>query len=146
MLNTVHTPRPKFNSVYLALAASLSASLPVAKPTGLEDIWAFISLLLDLVLESIFDKLMTGDATATSAAQHAEQVLIRLSRVMPLMKFYGDICLSPLFNLLVGQRPGVPTPTQCLFTSLSNIMTNAGGRYVFHIVAEYVSIKNNYKK
>lgn len=140
--------RPIFRSIYLAFGSGnpwvLSAP---GVGISIHDVWSFFSLLFDLVLESISGKIISGETTTENAAQHAEQILLRLGSghqggtAAPLVNFYQRICFSDIFNVLVGRREKAPTTTWCTFLSLAEIVEDAGGRYVYLMVKNFVSAK-----
>ena len=102
-------------------------------------IWAFISLLFDFVSESLALKLLSGESSTATANQHAEQILVGIgATVLPLVNFYANICTSELFNRIVG-RTNILNATTCSFSSISEILGDAGGRYIFCLVRDYVS-------
>lgn len=144
-LQNVDILRPEFRAKYREYKAENPWS--VLDDISIHHVWSFFTLLFDFVLESISNKLIGGEVTTKSAEQHAEQLLLRLgSGVAPLISFYADICLSDLFNVLVGRRLGGPAPRTCLFQSLEEILSDPGGRYVFRTVKEFVSTQYSTKK
>lgn len=129
--------RPIFDSKF----TTFSAEDPWGNTVYIQDVWAFFSLLLDLVLEAIANQLISGDFSTETAHQLAEQLLIRLGHgVAPVMDFYGEICGSNIFNYLIGRREGSER-TKCSFKSAFEIVNDAGGKFVFETVGEYVSTK-----
>lgn len=105
----------------------------------IKEVWAFISLLLDIVLESLSLKFLSGNISSTTVNQHAEQILVGIgSSVKPLVNLYASICSSEIFSYLVGRTHSLNIEA-CDFSTISKILEDPGGLYTFYLIRDFVS-------
>lgn len=129
-LSDVRTDRPRFSSNF---------SIFDVDKIKAKDVWSFVTFLLSFLMESVSVKLVSGDHSTYNTMQHVEQFLVLIiSRIKPIIEFYNRICVSNVFNHLIGFPYGSAT-TPCTFASIEEIMNNDGGRYIYALAFEYVS-------
>ncbi|KJA28276.1 hypothetical protein HYPSUDRAFT_197182 [Hypholoma sublateritium FD-334 SS-4] len=104
----------------------------------IKQVWAYIYLLLDIVLESVSTKLLSAEFSTKSACEHAEQVLVGIgASVKPLVELYGDICSSEVFSRLIG-RVNVLDTRVCTFATMADIVADEGGLFIFNLVKDFI--------
>lgn len=105
----------------------------------IKEVWSFISLLLDIVLESVSTKFLSGESSTKSASQHAEQILVGIGfSVKPFLDLYMGIFRSAMFSHLIGRLNVLNIPI-CTFSSMYEIVNDVGGLYLYYLVRDFVS-------
>ncbi|KJA26721.1 hypothetical protein HYPSUDRAFT_198532 [Hypholoma sublateritium FD-334 SS-4] len=105
----------------------------------IKEVWSFISLLLDIVLESVSAKFLSGESSTKSASQHAEQVLVGIGHsVKPFLDLYMSIYRTAVFSHLTGRLNVLNIPI-CTFSTMSEIVNDVGGRYIYYLVRDFIT-------
>lgn len=134
----VVTHRPIF-----ATAFSRFAACNTYDTITIKEVWAFVYLLLDIVLESVSTKLLSGESSTKSACEHAEQILVGIgSSVKPLVDLYRSVCASEVFSHLLG-RLDLWDIGVCTFSTIEEIVADEGGFFIFNLVKDFVSVPFN---
>ncbi|KJA26039.1 hypothetical protein HYPSUDRAFT_199270 [Hypholoma sublateritium FD-334 SS-4] len=106
----------------------------------IKEVWSLLSLLLDVVLESVCTKFLSGESSTHSASQHAEQILVGIGfSVKPFLDLYMGIYRSAIFSHLIGRLNMVNIPI-CLFATMDEIVNDVGGLYLYYLVRDFVTL------
>lgn len=132
---------------YLTISG-LERETPTYRPTlvdslpggifEVELLWSFISMAIDICLESLIVTLATGGLAHLSPFERAERLLVGAIHGLPKFnEFYEAIALLSVLDHLSGRV--LPAVSFCQFRSMAEIVSDPSAFYIYRVLVRYVS-------